>query len=112
MQDENLMRGSDSSDTGAPPGPSGWGSNYLSVLADDPHCVQAMAFFVQQIVNNKLPDTVRTLLTASFHGRRTAAVLATRLGSTSATLESMADRLTESTLRLDSTRFITYCYIK
>jgi hypothetical protein len=54
------------SDTGAAEGPSGWGSNYLSVLADDPHCVQAMAFFVQQIVNNRLPSAVRTLLTTSF----------------------------------------------
>ena len=54
------------SDTGAAEGPSGWGSNFLSVLADDPHCVQAMAFFVQQIVNNRLPSAVRTLLTTSF----------------------------------------------
>jgi len=51
------------SDTGAAPGPSGYGSNFLSVLAVDPHCVHAMAFFIQQIVNNKLPATVRTLLT-------------------------------------------------
>ena len=54
------------SDTGAAPGPSGWGSNYLSVLASDPHCVQALAFFIQQIVNNRLPDAVRVLLTTSF----------------------------------------------
>ena len=51
------------SDTGATPGPSGYGSNYISVLAADPHCVEALAFIIQQIVNNKLPDIVRTLLT-------------------------------------------------
>ena len=33
------------SDTGACPGPSGWGFNYLSVLAADAHCV--VALFVQ-----------------------------------------------------------------
>ena len=51
------------SDTGASPGPSGYCSNYLSVLAADPHCVHAMAFFMQQIVNNRLPSVARTLLT-------------------------------------------------
>jgi Reverse transcriptase (RNA-dependent DNA polymerase) len=54
------------SDTGAATGPSGWGSNFLAVLADDPHCVEAMSFFIQQIINNRLPETVRTLLTTSF----------------------------------------------
>ena len=51
------------SNTGAAAGPSGYGSNYLSVLAADPHCVQALAFFIQHIVNNKLPEVVHTLLT-------------------------------------------------
>jgi hypothetical protein len=51
------------SDTGAVPGPSGFGSNFLEVLASDPACVTAMAFLIQQIVNDNLPATVRTLLT-------------------------------------------------
>jgi hypothetical protein len=51
------------SDTGASPGPSGYCSNYLSVLAADPQCVHAMAFFIQQIVNNRLPAVARILLT-------------------------------------------------
>jgi Reverse transcriptase (RNA-dependent DNA polymerase) len=51
------------SDNGASAGPSGYGSNYLSVLSADPHCVQALAFFVQQIVNHKLPEVLQTLLT-------------------------------------------------
>lgn len=51
------------SDNGAAAGPSGYGSNYLSVLAADPHCVHALAFFIQQIVNNKLPEVIQTLLT-------------------------------------------------
>ena len=50
-------------DNGSAAGPSGCGSNYLSVLAADPHCVHAMAYIVQQIVNNKLPAVIRTLLT-------------------------------------------------
>ena len=29
------------------PGPSGWGFNYLSVLVEDSHCVEAMALFTQ-----------------------------------------------------------------
>jgi len=51
------------SDNGSAPGPSGYGSNYLSVLATDQHCVDALTFFIQQIVNNRLPDVLRTLLT-------------------------------------------------
>jgi hypothetical protein len=54
------------SDTGASPGPSGWGYNYLSALASDTYCVQAFALFIQQIVNNTLPAAVRKLLTTSF----------------------------------------------
>ena len=52
--------------TGAATGPSGWGSNLLSVLADDELCVAPMAYFVSQIISNRLPPTVRTLLTTSF----------------------------------------------
>jgi hypothetical protein len=51
------------SDTGAAPGLSGFRSNYISVLAADPHCVQALALLVQHIVNNALPPAIRTLLT-------------------------------------------------
>jgi hypothetical protein len=51
------------SDSGAAPGVSGYASNFISVLAHDPHCVAALAHFVQQIVNNSLPPAVRTLLT-------------------------------------------------
>ena len=51
------------SDTGAAAGPAGYGSNYLSVLAEDRHCVEAMALFVTHMVNNTLPATVRTFLT-------------------------------------------------
>jgi hypothetical protein len=51
------------SDTGAAAGPSGYGSNYISVLADDPYCVEALGVLLQHIVNNKLPDAVRKLLT-------------------------------------------------
>lgn len=53
------------SNNGAAAGPSGYGSNYLAVLAADPHCVQAPASFIQQIVNNKLPEVLRDLLTTS-----------------------------------------------
>ena len=53
------------SDNGSSPGPSGWGSNMLSVLAHDPECVDAMRVLVERIVNDQLPDTVRQLLTAS-----------------------------------------------
>ena len=54
-----------SSDNGASPGLTGCGANYLAVLADDPPCVEALAFFIQSIVNNTLPAVVRTLLTTS-----------------------------------------------
>lgn len=54
------------SDTGASPGPSGWGYNYLSVLAGDKDCVQALATFIEHIVNNTLPAAVRELLTTSY----------------------------------------------
>jgi Reverse transcriptase (RNA-dependent DNA polymerase) len=57
---ESEMR---ATDNGAAAGPSGYGSNYIAVLATDAHCVQALAFFIQQIVNNKLPPLARTLLT-------------------------------------------------
>ena len=59
---QRLMR---ETDTGSAPGPSGLGSNFVSVLAADAHCVQAMGVLVQHIVNNTLPDTVRRLLTSS-----------------------------------------------
>lgn len=51
------------SDNGSASGPSSYGSNYLSVLATDQHCVDALTFLIQQIVNNRLPNVVRTLLT-------------------------------------------------
>jgi hypothetical protein len=53
------------SDTGAAPGPSGWGSNMLRVLATDTHCVTALALIVQFIVNDAMPPVVRTLLTTT-----------------------------------------------
>jgi hypothetical protein len=53
------------SDTGAAPGPSGWGSNMLSVLAADTHCVTALALIIQFIVNNNVPRKVCALLTTS-----------------------------------------------
>jgi len=59
---QRLMR---ETDKGSAPGPSGLGSNFISVLATDAHCVQAMSVLVQHIVNNTLPDTVRRLLTSS-----------------------------------------------
>jgi hypothetical protein len=58
-----MSREMSSSDTGAAPGPSGWGSNHLEVLATDTHCVTALALIVQHIVNDALPATVRTILT-------------------------------------------------
>src|ERR1700679_3369733 len=48
---EAEMRASDNVSSS---GPSGYGSNYISVLASDPHCVQALAYLIQQIVNNPL----------------------------------------------------------
>ncbi len=54
------------SDTGAAPGPSGWGSNMLAVLAADPHCVTALALVIQFIVNDNMPPAARTLLTSAF----------------------------------------------
>ena len=56
----NEMRASDS---GAAPGVSGYASNFIRVLATDIHCVQALAYFTQQMYNNTLPPAVRTLLT-------------------------------------------------
>ena len=50
------------SDTGAAPGPSGCGSNFIQVLAADAACVTAMAVLIGHIVNDKLPATVRNLL--------------------------------------------------
>lgn len=50
------------SDTGAAPGPSGYGSNFIQVLAADTACVSAMAVLIGHIVNDKLPATVRNLL--------------------------------------------------
>jgi hypothetical protein len=58
-----MSREMSSSDTGAAPGPSGWGSNHLEVLATDTYCVTALALIVQHIVNDALPATVRTILT-------------------------------------------------
>jgi hypothetical protein len=52
-----------SSDTGAASGPSGFGSNFLAVLATDVQCVHAMALLIQRVVNNTLPSAVRTVLT-------------------------------------------------
>jgi phage tail protein X len=60
-----MSREMSASDTGAAPGPSGWGSNHLEVLATDTHCVTAFALVVQHIVNDTLPATVRTILTTS-----------------------------------------------
>jgi hypothetical protein len=57
MADEMLR-----SDTGAAPGPSGWGSNFVHVLAADTACVSAMAVLISHIVNDQLPATVRSLL--------------------------------------------------
>lgn len=51
------------SDSGAAPGVSGYASNFISVLATDIHCVEALSYFVQQIYNAALPPAVRTLLT-------------------------------------------------
>ena len=53
------------SDTGAAPGPSGWGSNMLSVLAHDTHCVTALALILKHLLNNTMPPAVRTLLTTA-----------------------------------------------
>jgi hypothetical protein len=50
------------SDTGAAPGPSGYGSNFIQVLATDAACVAALAVLIGHIVNDKLPATVRSLL--------------------------------------------------
>ena len=50
------------SDTGAAPGPSGYGSNFVQVLAADAACVSAMAVLIGHIVNDTLPATVRSLL--------------------------------------------------
>jgi hypothetical protein len=50
------------SDTGAAPGPSGYASNFIQVLATDTACVAAMAVLIGHIVNDKLPATVRSLL--------------------------------------------------
>ena len=52
-------------DNGSSPGPSGWGTNMLSVLADDPECVESMRVLIERILNDQLPDTLRQLLTAS-----------------------------------------------
>ena len=57
MADEMLR-----SDTGATPGPSGYGSNFMQVLAADAACVSAMAVLIGHIVNDQLPATVRSLL--------------------------------------------------
>ena len=57
MADEMLR-----SDTGAAPGPSGYGSNFIQVLAADAACVSAMAVLIGHIVNDRLPATVRSLL--------------------------------------------------
>ena len=70
------------SDTGASPGLSGYGSNFISVLADDHSCVEAMALLIGHIVNDTLPDAVRGLLNTcvlvslkkSATGRRPVAV--------------------------------------
>jgi hypothetical protein len=61
MKDELLA-----SNTGAAAGPSGLGSNFLSVLATDAHCVEGLAFVIQQIVNNSLPPVARTLISTSY----------------------------------------------
>ena len=53
-----------SSDNGSAPGPSGWGSNMLSILADDPESVDALCTLIEQIINDDLPSTARTLLTS------------------------------------------------
>ena len=53
------------SDTGAAPGLSGWGSNMLSVLATNTHCVTALALILKHIINNTMPPAVRTLLTTA-----------------------------------------------
>jgi hypothetical protein len=50
-------------DNGSAPGPSGYGSNYIAVLAHDPQCVEALAYILQQIINNSLPDAIRRVLT-------------------------------------------------
>ena len=60
----DAMRASDTLEQ--PLGRQAGGCNLLSVLADDELCVQPMAYLVSQIVSNRLPATVRTLLTTSF----------------------------------------------
>ena len=52
-------------DTGACPGPSGFASNAIALLATDTICVQAMALLIQHIMNRTLPPALRTVLTTS-----------------------------------------------
>ena len=47
------------SDTGAAPGPSGWGGNMLAVLAADDICVEGLSLLMANITNGDIPDTVR-----------------------------------------------------
>jgi hypothetical protein len=54
-----------SSNNGSSPGPSGWGSNMLEVLAEDAQCVEGVRLLVEHIVNNNLPSVSRIMLTSS-----------------------------------------------
>ena len=65
VQSETVARLMHKSDNGSAPGPSGWGSNMLSLLAEDPQCVEGITMLVQHIVNNQLPPQSRAMLTTS-----------------------------------------------
>ena len=53
------------SNNGSSAGPSGWGGNMVSILADDSRCRTALLRLMQDLCNDNIPDSIRDLLLSS-----------------------------------------------
>jgi Reverse transcriptase (RNA-dependent DNA polymerase) len=53
------------SNNGSSAGPSGWGGNMVSILADDTTCRVALLRLMQDVCNDNIPDAIRDLLLSS-----------------------------------------------
>ena len=63
--DDEMMRIIRSSDNGSASGPSGWGGNMLSSLAESSICRGGIIALLKDITNGNIPDEARQYLLAS-----------------------------------------------
>ena len=63
--DSEIHRVLRQSNNGSSAGPSGWGGNMVSILADDSRCRTALLRLMQDLCNDNIPDSIRDLLLSS-----------------------------------------------